>query len=294
MQFKKLKNAVLSIGLAACCMFSLAGCSGKALPGNIGNEVTFADGDLIAEIEIEGYGTMKAKLFPDIAETAVFNFQKLVDQGYYTGLKIHYVMPNNCIQGGSLNGDGTGGTSPLNINGYFENETSLDARHFYGALCMANEFGHNTTQFYIVNSKKNEDLTKYSVDKIKEKAATYTAQKEGMGADDPDLGQVTFYETYYTKLAEMISGASDEVKAKYMEVGGVPMWDGKSTVFGQIFEGFDILDKISAAEITMDNKGVNCRPVEDIIIKSIKITKYETPQPEPEPEESKKGSKKKK
>ena len=293
MKFKKIKNAILSVGLTACCLFNLTGCSGKTLPGNIADEMTFVDGDLIAEIEIEGYGVMKAKLFPDIAENAVDNFKKLVDQGYYNGLKIHYVMPNNCIQGGSLYGDGTGGTSPLNVNGYIENETSPDARNFYGALGMANDLGHNTTQFYIVNSKKNEDLNKYSVDKIKEKAATYTAQKESMAADDPDYDSVVFNETYYTNLAEMISGASDEVKAKYMNVGGVPMWDGRNTIFGQIFEGLDILDKITAVETTTDNKGVNCRPVEDIIIKSVKITTYEAPQPEPEPEESKSSKKKK-
>lgn len=292
MQFKKIKKAVLAIGLAACCLIN-TGCKGKTLPGNIG-DVTFADGDLIAEIEIENYGTMKAKLFPDIAEQAVDNFQKLVNNGYYNGLKIHYVMPDNRIQGGSLYGDGTGGSSPLNLNGYFENETSADARHFYGALCMANELGHNTTQFYIVNSKKTDDITKYSADKIKEKAAEYTAKKEGMESDDPDYESVVFYETYYTNLANMISGASEEVKAKYASAGGVPMWDGKSTVFGQIYEGLDVLDKISAVEITTDKNGEVCRPISDIVIKSIKITKYETPQPEPEPEESKKGNKKKK
>ncbi len=288
----KLRKAILSIGLAVCCLIN-TGCTPKTLPGNIGNEVTFADGDLIAEIEIENYGTMKAKLFPDIAPQAVDNFKQLVEKNYYNGLKIHYVMPDNRIQGGSLNGDGTGGSSGLNLNGYFENETSADARHFRGALCMANDSGHNTTQFYIVNSKKTEDITKYSAEKFLAKAAEYTTQKEGMESTDPDYELVTYYETYYTNLATMISGASEEVKAKYASVGGVPMWDGGSTVFGQLFEGLDVLDKISGVEVTTDNKGVLCRPVEDIIIKEVRIIEYKTPEPEPEETSSKKGKNKK-
>lgn len=287
----KLKKAILSIGLAVCCLMN-TGCSPKTLPGNIGNEVTFSDGDLIAEIEIENYGTMKAKLFPDIAPQAVENFQKLAANGYYNGLKIHYVMPDNRIQGGSLNGDGTGGTPEINLNGYFENETSADARHFFGALCMANENGHNTTQFYIVNSKKKEDLTKYSAEKILARAAEYTTQKEGMDNTDPDYDMLTYYETYYTNLAEMISGASDEVKAKYASVGGVPMWDGGNTVFGQVFEGLQILENISGTEITTDNNGIECRPVEDIIIKEVRIIEYKTPEPEPEESSSSKKGKK--
>lgn len=285
----KLKTALISIGLAACCLLN-SGCKAKTVPGNIGKEVTFADGDLIAEIEIENYGTIKAKLFPDLAPQAVDNFQKLVEEDYYDGLKIHYVMPDNRIQGGSLNGDGTGGTPEVNQNGYFENEINHDARHFYGALCMANNNGKNTTQFYIVNSKNKEDLTKYDASKITAKAAEYALMKSEMESTDPDYDMLTYYENYYINLASMIADASDEVKAKYASVGGIPMWDGGNTVFGQVFEGLDIIDKISETEITTDNNGVVCRPVEDVIITDVRITEYKTPVPE----ESSSSKKKKK
>ena len=66
----KLKRALLCIGLALLCVFTTA-CSAKIPPGNIGEEVILTEGDLIAEINIEGYGTMKFKLFPDIAPQAV-------------------------------------------------------------------------------------------------------------------------------------------------------------------------------------------------------------------------------
>lgn len=287
----KLKKALLSIGLAACCLFNTA-CSAKIPPGNIADEVTISEGDLIAEIVIEGYGTMKAKLFPDIAPQAVDNFQKLCEKRYYDGLKIHRVMKDSFIQGGSLNGDGTGGDALVNLSGYFPNEISSDARHFYGALCSANLNGRNTTQFYIVNSKKIYDLTQYDTAKLKEKAAEFAAAKEGLDSTDPQLEELTYNETRYNALADMISGASDEVLKKYAETtGGCPMMDGSNTVFGQIYEGLDILDKITEAKVTSNNLGELSRPVEDIIITSVRVTKAPAPEPEEEPKSSKKNKK---
>lgn len=286
----KLKNALISVGLAITCLVT-SGCKGKSLPGNIGNEVTFKDGDLIAEIEIENYGTIKAKLFPDLAPNAVDNFVKLSEEKYYDGLKINRVAKDMCIQGGSLYEDGTGGTALISKDGTFPNEISLDARHFYGALCSANLDGKNTTQFYIVNCKTPQDITQYDSEKILAKAAEFTAAKEGMDSLDPQYDYNTAQEAYYTQLAAMISGATDEVKTKYAEKGGYPLWDGMSTVFGQVYEGFDVLEKISAVEVTTNNLGKVERPKTAVIIKTVKITKYVTPEPV---EETSSSSKKKK
>lgn len=100
-------------------MISSAGCSlfgggSGASSGNIG-DITFADGDKIAVIEFKDYGTVKAKLFPDIAPVGVENFIKLAEQGYYDGLKIHRVIQDTYIQGGSLNGDRNQAAPPLTL-----------------------------------------------------------------------------------------------------------------------------------------------------------------------------------
>ncbi len=288
----KLKKALLSIGLAVCCLLNTA-CSAKVPPGNISDEVTLSEGDLVAEIVIENFGTMKFKLFPDIAPQAVDNFQKLCEKQYYDGLKIHRVLKDNYIQGGSLYGDGTGGEALINTTGYFPNEISPDARHFRGALCTANLNGRNTTQFAIINSRKIYDLRQYDVEKIKAKAAEFTAKKEELEETDPYLEELTFNETRYTSLADMISGASEEVIKKYAETtGGCPMMDGASTVFGQLFEGDDVLDKITAVEVTSNNLGEISRPADDIIITSIRVTKVPAPEPEPEPDKDSKKKKK--
>lgn len=62
----------------------------------------------IATMEVEGYGTIKMELYPDMAPNTVANFIKLANNGYYNGLNFHRTIPDFMIQGGSKNGDGTG------------------------------------------------------------------------------------------------------------------------------------------------------------------------------------------
>lgn len=277
----RLKRILLSSILTFSCAMSFAGCKSKEQSGNISEELTFKDGDKIAEINIEEYGTIKVKLFPDIAPNAVKNFELLVEKGYYDGLKIHSVSKDLCIQGGSLYGNGTGGTALVNKDGFFPVETSTDARNFYGALgYSANEMGENTAMFYIVSSKKPDDITKYSPDLIRNQATTLAEQKEGLEDTDPMLTRLTYQETSLNNLADMIKKANDDVKKRYAEKGGYPLWDGSYTVFGQTFEGFDVLDKIASAEVIMGKDGTKTKPKTDIIIESVTITEYKTAEPE--------------
>lgn len=279
----KLKNVLLSGVLALSCAVGLTGCKGKGSSGNISEELTFKDGDKIAEIVIEDYGTITAKLFPDIAPNAVDNFVKLAEKGYYDGLKIHYVAKDGCIRGGSLNGDGTGGSALINDDGVFPIETSADARNFYGALgYVANEYGENAVQFYIVNNKKTDDISKYSADLIRNEANTIAEQKESLEDGDPVLDRLTYNETYHNNLADMIGKASEDVKTRYAEKGGNPLWDGGYTVFGQVYEGFDVLDKLSSVEVVTSKDGTKTKPKTEIIIETVKITEYKTPEAEAE------------
>jgi len=288
----KAKNVLLSCILAASCVFGLTGCEEKGQSGNISEEITFKTGDKIAEINIEGYGTIRAKLFPDIAPNGVKNFELLVEKGYYDGLKIHRVAKDMCIQGGSLNGDGTGGTALLDESGIFPIETSTEARNFYGALGYAASIeGDNAAQFYIVNSKKTDDITQYSPELIRGEANLIAEQMEGLTEGDPLLTKLTYDQTSLNNLADMIADASEEVKTRYAEKGGCPLWDGAYTVFGQVYEGFEVLDKLSSVEVMTGREGDLDKPKTDIIIESVKITVYEEPEPEPESTTSSKKNK---
>ena len=248
----------------------------EGFEGNI-KDVSPKSGDLIATFEIEDYGTIKAVLFPEAAPVGVENFQKLCDAGFYKGLNIHRVISGFMFQGGSTNGNGTGGDALVN-GGKFSIETAQNARHFYGALCYANAGpDNNSTQFYIVNNKSPEDIDGYGAEagqKSVDEAMAYlneNAAGAAQSAIDAYLADVQ----YNQNLVDFLKYAGDEIKARYKEKGGVPSLDGNYTVFGQVYEGFDGIDAVSAAEVTDNGANEKSKPVKDIIIKNVTVSTFE-------------------
>ena len=298
-----IKRILLSAVLSAGVMISSAGCSlfgggSSASSGNIG-DITFADGDKIAVIEFKDYGTVKAKLFPDIAPVGVENFIKLAEQGYYDGLKIHRVIQDTYIQGGSLNGDGTGGTAAYVGEDAAKNattfpiEVSEKARNFYGALgYAADAYGNNSVQFYIVSNKTPADTSKISAEKVQAKADELASKlanesvaestpegtaetAEAAETDNSDTKLLTYQQTYYSNNASFIKKNGAEAAEKYKKVGGLYQIDGGYTVFGQVYEGFDVIDKINTVDVTTNASGEKSMPIQDVIIETYKASTAE-------------------
>lgn len=312
-----IKRILLSAVLSAGVMISSAGCSlfgggSSASSGNIG-DITFADGDKIAVIEFKDYGTVKAKLFPDIAPVGVENFIKLAEQGYYDGLKIHRVIQDTYIQGGSLNGDGTGGTAAYVGEDAAKNattfpiEVSEKARNFYGALgYAADAYGNNSVQFYIVSNKTPADTSKISAEKVQAKAdelasklanesvaeSTPEGTAEAAETDNSDTKLLTYQQTYYSNNASFIKKNGADAAEKYKKVGGLYQIDGGYTVFGQVYEGFDVIDKINTVDVTTNASGEKSMPIQDVIISSVTIETYKASTAEATAEASKANSKK--
>lgn len=127
-------------------------------------------------------------------------------------------------------GDPTGtGTGGESIYGEkFEDEFSPELFNLRGALSMANA-GPNTngSQFFIVQMP-------------------------------------TTPENMLAQLAE--AGYPEEIIQAYQN-GGTPWLDFRHTVFGQVFAGMDVVDKIAAVK-----RGPQDRPVNDVIIEGIEIS----------------------
>lgn len=279
----KLKN-ILKYGFAFLAMGAmLTGCSnnGKLLTattdrsgGNI-EQVTPQSGDLIATFEIEGHGTIKAVLFPDIAPVGVENFQLLCNDGFYKGLTIHRVLNGFMFQGGSTNGNGTGGDAMVN-GGSFGVEASDNARHFYGALCYANAEGQNSTQFYIINTNEKNpfdaQLKRYDdaiseCNKIVEKSSIAYEKEyyEYLAAQ---------YTAARASYAAQVEALDPDLKALYNERGGAQHLDGGYTVFGQVYEGFDVIESISNVEVVDNGSNEKSKPVQTITIKNVTVSLY--------------------
>ena len=92
-------------------------------------------------------GDFKIELFNDKTPITYGNFKKLVDQGFYTGLIFHRVIPNFMIQTGCPHGTGFGGPG-YTISDEFHPSLKHDCK---GIVSMANS-GHphsGGSQFFI-------------------------------------------------------------------------------------------------------------------------------------------------
>ncbi len=150
-------SAVMILALSACvASVGTGGCSQETPDVKNAESAKAADakpaavktaGD-VAVIETN-MGTIKIKLFADVAPKAVENFVGLANKGYYKDVTFHRIIDNFMIQGGDPTGTGRGGES---LSGkMFADEFSPKYRFDRkGLLAMANK-GPNTngSQFFI-------------------------------------------------------------------------------------------------------------------------------------------------
>ncbi|MCR4839973.1 MAG: peptidylprolyl isomerase [Lachnospiraceae bacterium] len=107
----------------------------------------------IVTFEIDGFGTIKAELYPEIAPNTVNNFISLAGHGFYDGLVFHRIIAGFMIQGGDPDGNGTGGPG-YGIDGEFtSNGFKNDLHHGPGVLSMARAMNPNSagSQFFIMH-----------------------------------------------------------------------------------------------------------------------------------------------
>ena len=120
-----------------------------------------------------------------------------------------------------------------------------------------------------------EDLSAFdydAYDSIIEEGKGYI--KEAREAGQTNYEDYYTYKTqYYQNTIDWFKAATDKITEKYKS-GGTPSLDGNYTVFGQVYEGLDVVDAISAVEVKDNGSGEVSTPVEDIIIKSVKVTTF--------------------
>ncbi|MEG3267845.1 peptidylprolyl isomerase [Streptococcus suis] len=202
----------------------------KAIFPQLSNEI----GENEAAVKIKTTeGDITIKLFPEQAPLTVENFLTHAKEGYYNGTIFHRVIKDFMIQGGDPLGNGTGGESI-----WAGKDTTIDA---------GNGFKDEISAFL------------YNI------RGSLSMANAGEGTN----GSQFFINQNTTDMSSQLSSSSYPGKIiDAYKNGGNPNLDGKHTVFGQVIEGMDIVDKITSVETDNSDK-----PKTDVKIESIEILK---------------------
>jgi len=239
------------------------------------------------------YGDIIVKLYP---ETKMHhdNFVKLVNEGFYNGILFHRVIAGFMIQAGDPDSRKAkpGATLGSGEVGYTIPAEFIYPTYYHkrGALCAARE-GDDTNpqkassgcQFYIVQGKVFSDQGLDSIESNnKQKLEDDLFHKIEMTKQ----AEIKNYRLKHSQhkldaLSDSISAVVHEAMEKnptykftvqqrsdYKTIGGTPHLDGDYTVFGEVTEGLDIVEKISKARTRR-----NDRPVEDIKVIKAEVVK---------------------
>ena len=234
------------------------------------------------------YGTMKIKLFNETPQHRD-NFLKLVKEHFYDSLLFHRVIQDFMIQGGDPDSKHA---EPAKFLGDGDLKYTIPAEfvpslcHKKGMLCAARngddvnpEKASSACQFYIVQGKirTDEDLKSFEkrinkplISKLKEDVLNKPEnialkdKVEGFKKVQNNDSLMVYYKTLNKLVDEEYAKTPhyafpEAHKTIYKTIGGTPHLDSQYTIFGEVIEGLDVIDKIAAVGKNKDD-----RPLIDI------------------------------
>ena len=232
-------------------------------------------------------GNIKVKLYND-TPLHRDNFVKLVKEGFYNDLLFHRVIKNFMIQGGDPESKNAPAGKQLGVGGpgyTIPAEIQYPARfHKRGVLSAARQGDEvnpdknsSGSQFYIVwgdvySDGKLDALEKQLTQMQEQKIFNILAVQHR--SEIMKLRKNRDQEGLYTLQEELIKQTqakmmeqgpvmlTSEQRETYKTIGGTPHLDGDYTVFGEVIEGLDVVDKIQNV-----NTGKADRPVQDVSMK---------------------------
>ena len=275
------KNFWILLIILAC---SAVACkSGQKKDGNMEKET-------VLKIETS-MGDIKVKLYNETPKHRD-NFIKQAKDGTYNGTLFHRVIKDFMVQAGDpesktapkgkmLGSGDVGYTVPAEFvyPKYFHKKGALSAARQGDEVNPKKE--SSGCQFYIVTGKVFNDSTLLNMEQQKNQnkvteAFNALAQKhmkeiyKMRKANDQD-GLYALQDTLFIQAEAEAAKQPDfhftpeQIKA-YTTVGGTPHLDGEYTVFGEVVEGMDIVDKIQQVKTDRSD-----RPEEDVKIINVSV-----------------------
>jgi len=233
-------------------------------------------------------GTIRVKLYN---ETPLHrdNFIKLVKDGYYNGQLFHRVINNFMIQAGDpatrinstpeeKKNNGPGYTIPAEFNPSLFHKKAAIAAAREGDIVNP-EKRSSGSQFYIVQGKIFSDAELDQVEKRindQSKQALFfkyiNEEKERAMENEEPIDYAKIQQAATLSLQKDINNLPvfsipPEQRSVYKSLGGTPHLDGSYTVFGEVIEGIEIIDKIAGVKTSDSDK-----PLTDVYITKMKLS----------------------
>ena len=205
------------------------------------------------------------------------NFIKLINSGFYEGISFHRVIRDFMIQAGDPLTKEDNENLPDSINHYtIPAEFNPLLFHKKGALAAARQgndvnpqMRSSGTQFYIVQGTKytdeelngaeqriNSQVKQGLFIRLIEETAD-SLRSAGISASDAEIQEIASVEMFQYLAATPDFKLSPEQRNAYKTIGGTPRLDGTYTVFGEVTEGLDIVDRIAAEKTDATDKPLN-------------------------------------
>lgn len=246
----------------------------------------------ISVIMHTNFGDITLKLYDD-TPLHRDNFLKLAKERTYEGLLFHRVIKDFMVQGGDVTSKDAPMSKQLGAGdlGYTVPAEFRYPKHFHkkGALSAARtgdagnpKKASSASQFYIVTGKVYTDGELKQLEKQKESFLLQSIFNRLQSENKPkimelyrsgDKEELTIFrdtligkaqlETEKRKEETLIPA---ELKEVYKTIGGTPFLDDEYTVYGEVTEGMDIVERIQQAKTNSQD-----RPLENIVIRSVEI-----------------------
>ena len=232
-------------------------------------------------------GDIKIKLY-DATPLHRDNFIKLVKAGFYNGISFHRVIRDFMIQAGDPLTKPSSEKGPADTLNTYTIPAEINNLYFHkkGALAAARqgndvnpEMRSSGTQFYIVQGVKftddELDLAEKRINtNIKQalfnrliRQTSDSVSVSGKTITDGEIQEIASVKMFQYLTSSKDYIISDEHRSTYKSIGGTPRLDGTYTVFGEVIEGLEVVDKIAAVPTDSHDK-----PLSDIKITGIKIS----------------------